>query len=461
MRALGRNGPDISVIGYGAWEAGGKGWGPNPPDDQVEEAVRAGLDAGITWLDTAEIYGAGRSEELMGRALRHRPDVLVFTKVASAPRGTGYRPENVRAAAERSLRRLGRDVIDLYQLHWQDESEVALEETWGAMVDLVHVGLARWIGVSNFDAHALLRCERIRHVDSVQPQLSMLWQERMPLLEVCRTNGSGVIAYGPLAYGLLTGSITAETSFPPDDWRSGGHGLRAYDQLFRPGRLERNLSVVQALRPSRGPTGHLPQSAVPGLAAASWRGHRGDCRLTVTAARQGERRRLRTSTLSPGDLADDRFDPAATRRGRRRARTRRHEASMIVRQGERDTSKLTWLRVRGRGLRTARAYRWRLAFDAFFDQPPALAGDYIDRWYRGAIRSRLEPIKDLAYTVGEHWDGVRRWHTTRISNGVLEGINSLVQAAKRRARGYRTRKNLIVMTYLIAGKLDMASAHTK
>ncbi|HEX9312207.1 MAG TPA: ISL3 family transposase [Actinomycetota bacterium] len=128
---------------------------------------------------------------------------------------------------------------------------------------------------------------------------------------------------------------------------------------------------------------------------------------------------------------------------------------------DRQRADLAWLRVQGRGLRTARAYRWRLAFDAFFDQPPELAEEYLDRWYRGAIRSRLEPIKDFAYTVGEHWDGVLRWHTTRISNGVLEGINSLVQAAKRRARGYRTTANLIAMTYLIAGKLDMASAHTK
>jgi len=128
---------------------------------------------------------------------------------------------------------------------------------------------------------------------------------------------------------------------------------------------------------------------------------------------------------------------------------------------DRQRADLAWLRSRDRGLRTARAYRWRLAFDAFFDQPSALAEDYLDRWYRGAIRSRLEPIKDFAYTVGEHWDGVLRWHTTRISNGILEGINSLVQAAKRRARGYRTATNLIAMTYLIAGKLDMASAHTK
>lgn len=122
---------------------------------------------------------------------------------------------------------------------------------------------------------------------------------------------------------------------------------------------------------------------------------------------------------------------------------------------------LAWLRVRDRGLATARAYRWRLAFDGLFSQPSELAEAYLDRWYRGAIRSRLTPIKDFAYTVGEHWQGVLRWHTSRISNGLLEGINSLIQASKRRARGYRTTANLIAMTYLIAGKLDMASAHTK
>jgi transposase len=128
---------------------------------------------------------------------------------------------------------------------------------------------------------------------------------------------------------------------------------------------------------------------------------------------------------------------------------------------DRQQADLAWLRVRARSLRTARAYRWRLSFDAFFDQPSDQAEDYLLRWYEGAIRSRLTPIKDFAHTVAEHWDGVLRWHTTRISNGVLEGINSLVQATKRRARGYRTPANLIAMTYLIAGKLDMATAHTK
>jgi len=174
---------------------------------------------------------------------------MVFTKVASAPRGTGFRPRDVRRAVEGSLRRLRRGVIDLYQLHWMDESVVTLEDTWGAMARLVDAGLVRWIGVSNFTAEAIERCERIRHVDSLQPHLSMLWQERLPLLDVCSRIGTGVIAYGPLAFGLLTGSITAQTTFPDDDWRSGTHGLRAYNQLFATGRLEANLVVVDELRP--------------------------------------------------------------------------------------------------------------------------------------------------------------------------------------------------------------------
>ena len=91
------------------------------------------------------------------------------------------------------------------------------------------------------------------------------------------------------------------------------------------------------------------------------------------------------------------------------------------------------------GLATARADRWRLGFDAFFEQPVELAEAYLERWYAGAIRSRLEPIVAFARMIGDHWEGVLRWHWTKINNGVLEGINSLVQASKRRARGYRNK----------------------
>jgi aryl-alcohol dehydrogenase-like predicted oxidoreductase len=249
FRRLGSRGPLISTIGFGGWEAGGTQWGVRTPDGEVLAAVRCAIDSGQNWVDTAEIYGDGRSEDLIGQAIGDRPDFMVFTKVASAPRGTGFRPRDVRRAVEGSLRRLRRGVIDLYQLHWMDEGVATLEDTWGAMGRLVDAGLVRWIGVSNFTAEAIERCERIRHVDSLQPHLSMLWQERLPVLDVCSRIGTGVIAYGPLAFGLLTGSITAQTTFPDADWRSGTHGLRAYNQLFATGRLEANLAVVDELRP--------------------------------------------------------------------------------------------------------------------------------------------------------------------------------------------------------------------
>ena len=107
-----------------------------------------------------------------------------------------------------------------------------------------------------------------------------------------------------------------------------------------------------------------------------------------------------------------------------------------------------------------RAYRWRLDFDAFYEQPRELADAYLNRWCYGAIRSRLKPIKDFVRMVEGHRDGILRWHTTKASNGVLEGTNSLIQAAKRKARGYRTKKNLITMIYLIAGRLPLPTTHT-
>jgi aryl-alcohol dehydrogenase-like predicted oxidoreductase len=249
LRRLGSLGPAISVVGYGAWEAGSTEWGAAPPDEHVVRAMITAFETGVTWIDTAEIYGSGRSEELVAKAIEGWPDVKVFTKVASAPRGTGYRPTEVRRAAEASLRRLGRDVIDLYQLHWLDERDARLEETWTAMAALVDAGLVRWIGVSNFTEEAIERCEQVRHVDSSQPHLSMLWQERLPLVSFSKRNGTGVLAYGPLAFGLLTGTITRQTRFPRDDWRSGSRGLRAYEQLFLSERLDRNLEVVERLKP--------------------------------------------------------------------------------------------------------------------------------------------------------------------------------------------------------------------
>jgi aryl-alcohol dehydrogenase-like predicted oxidoreductase len=248
LQQLGSSGPEISVIGFGAWEAGGMGWGPNPPDEQTIDAIRTALDEGVTWIDTAEVYGGGRSEQLVRAALEGR-DALVFTKVAPKPAGSGFDAAGVRTAANRSLERLGRDVLDLLQLHWPDRS-IPVEETWEAMAGLVEDGLVRHIGVSNFDRRLIERCEPIRHVDSLQPHFSLLHREgREDLFRYCAGNGTGIIAYAPLGYGLLTGVITRDTEFGDDDWRGGGHGMGAYDELFAPGVIEKNFDIVDSLKP--------------------------------------------------------------------------------------------------------------------------------------------------------------------------------------------------------------------
>ena len=247
-RRLGSKGPELSVIGFGAWEAGGGSeWGPSPPEDQVLQAIRTVFDCGIDWIDTAEVYGRGRSEELVGRAVAGRRDqILVASKVAPSPAGSGFRADQVRAACEGSLRRLGTDRLDLYQLHWPGESGVPIEETWGAMAALVDDGLVRYLGVSNFDRGLIERCEGIRHVDSLQQEFSMLQLRDRDLIRWCGEQGIGVLSYAPLAYGLLTGAITAASRFGSGDVRAGEEGD---DDLFAPGNLEANLETVQALRP--------------------------------------------------------------------------------------------------------------------------------------------------------------------------------------------------------------------
>jgi methylglyoxal reductase len=250
LRTLGRLGPEISVVGFGAWEAGGDMWGANQSEDAVVTAIRAGIDAGMTWIDTAEVYGGGRSEELVARALAGRGDgVSIFTKLAPEPAGSGFRPEQVHAGIRGSLKRLGVDHVELYQLHWPDLS-VPVEETWGAMAAVQDEGLARHIGVSNFDRPLVQRCLAVRHVDSVQNELSLFRQDdRKRLLPWLEEQGVGYLAYGPLAFGLLTGAIREDTTFPQDDWRAGRMGMSNYERLFSPRVRASNLAKVDRLRP--------------------------------------------------------------------------------------------------------------------------------------------------------------------------------------------------------------------
>ncbi|QYR20508.1 aldo/keto reductase [Paenibacillus sp. sptzw28] len=240
VRHLGKNGPEISVIGFGSWAIGGGGWASawGSQDDQLSiESIRAALDAGITFYDTAAIYGLGHSEEVLGRALKgDRHKVVVATKCGlvwdenqTISRSGAY--DSVIREAEASLRRLGTDYIDLYQMHWPD-TETPAEETMRAMDKLIQDGKIRYAGVSNYDVPLLQKSLSVRHVDSLQPPYSILRPAaEKELLPFCLENGIGVVAYSPLTSGLLSGNYTYDTTFSEDDWRSRnaahtGEGLR-------------------------------------------------------------------------------------------------------------------------------------------------------------------------------------------------------------------------------------------
>ncbi len=297
-RKLGAYGPEISVVGYGAWEAGGEMWGGEVEDARTIQAMEAAIEGGVDWIDTAEAYGDGRSEELVGEVIRrHGGRVRVFTKVA--PFVSGLRPEQVKRAVEGSLKRLGVDHIDLYQIHWPDTDGVPIEDTWGAMAGVQDEGLVLHLGVSNFDRELVERCMAIRHVDSVQNQFSLLHRDdEATLLPWLEERGVGYLAYGPLAYGLLTGTITKETKFDPTDWRSGRWNLGYYQELFAPGKIEPNLEIVARLKE----VGERVGLSLPTLALRAALAVRG-----VTAVIAGSRnpRHARTNAEAGDDLLDD------------------------------------------------------------------------------------------------------------------------------------------------------------
>ncbi len=258
-RTLGASGLEITAVGLGTWAIGGGGWsfgwGPQEDDDSVDAILRA-VDLGVNWVDTAAVYGLGHGEEVVGRAVRALPAAsrpLVFTKCgllwdADDPMKTARRvvtPETVRRGAEDSLRRLGVDYIDLFQIHWPDEEGNPIEDAWAEMVKLRDEGLAMAIGVSNFGVDLLERCEAIGHVDSLQPHFSLI--NRTVAREVvpwCREHSTGVICYSPMQSGILTDGFSAErvAAMADDDWRKK-------NRSFTEPELSRNLSLRDALRP--------------------------------------------------------------------------------------------------------------------------------------------------------------------------------------------------------------------
>jgi aryl-alcohol dehydrogenase-like predicted oxidoreductase len=269
LRKLGNSDLMITPLGIGAWAMGGGDWQfawGNQDDADSIAAIRAGLDAGLNWIDTAAVYGLGHSEEVVGQAIHSLPNKpLVFTK---CERNWGddrkiypsLKADSIRRECENSLRRLKLDVIDLYQIHWP-EPDAEIEEGWTEMARLQQQGKVRWIGVSNFNVEQMKRAARIAPVTSLQPPYSLLVRKIEPeILPFVKQNGIGILAYSPMRAGLLTGKMTKEraTHLPADDWRSR-------DKDFQEPNLSRNLELVELLRK----IGERHKQA-PGEVALAW-----------------------------------------------------------------------------------------------------------------------------------------------------------------------------------------------
>ncbi|MBV9441257.1 MAG: aldo/keto reductase [Acidobacteriaceae bacterium] len=285
LRKLGNSDLSITPLGVGAWAMGGSGWQfswGDQDDAESAAAIRAAIDAGINWIDTAAVYGLGHSEEVVGEAVKglsKKP--FIFTKCErrwSEDRKIfpSLKADSIRKECEDSLRRLKVEQIDLYQIHWP-EPEADIEEGWTAMAKLKEEGKVRWIGVSNFNVQQLERAMKIASVTSLQPPYSLLVRKvELEILPFCREHGIGTIVYSPMRAGLLAGKMTKERaqSLPPDDWRSR-------DKDFQEPLLSRNLQLVEILRAIGNRHGRSP-----GEVALAWTLHN----PAVTAAIVGLRR---------------------------------------------------------------------------------------------------------------------------------------------------------------------------
>ena len=253
-RPFGQTGLEVSAIGFVCWEIGG-GYG-SVEETEFARAIGRALDLGINCFDTAEGYGFGASESALGRALgRRREDAIVVTKFGMAyrdmPNMRDSSRERVLASIDKSLKHLGTDYVDVYLIHWPDR-RVPFEETMGALDDIVREGKVRFVGVSNFTRDEIEACMRTRRVDVVQYGWNM-FDRRMALdvFPYCQELGIGVMAYGSLAYGLLTGTFTEDMEFSADDWRArqGNMGsIKLFETLFGPEHFPNNIRAVAELK---------------------------------------------------------------------------------------------------------------------------------------------------------------------------------------------------------------------
>lgn len=284
LRKLGNSDLALTSIGVGAWAIGGGGWafawGKQDDNDSVA-AIQAMIHQGVNWIDTAPVYGFGHSEEVVGRAIKGlEKKPYIFTKCARRWNDQGeivkiIKRHSVIEECENSLKRLGVDTIDLYQMHWPEPDE-DIEEGWGAMAELQKQGKVRWIGVSNYSIAQLKRAQAIAPITSLQPPYSMISPEiATETLPYCLHHHIGTLVYSPMKAGLLTGAMTKERaeSLPADDWRRR-------NPAFHEPNLSRNLALVELLRGIAEPHGRTP-----GEVAVAWTLHN----PAVTAAIVGVR----------------------------------------------------------------------------------------------------------------------------------------------------------------------------
>ena len=273
---------NLTAIGFGAWAIGGGNWqyawGAQDDNDSVEAILRA-LDGGVNWIDTAAVYGLGHSEEVVGRALKQTSEKpYVFTKCAmiwGEDRKIVQSMKKIRQECEASLKRLGVDAIDLYQIHWPVPDE-EIEEGWSTMANLQREGKVRWIGVSNFSISQMERASRIAPITSLQPPYSMINRgAQTELLPWCKERGIGVINYSPMMSGLLTGAMTKDriAAMPDDDFRKR-------TKNFQEPNLSRNLALADLLKQIGARHG-----VSAGVVAVAWTLHNS----AVTAAIVGGR----------------------------------------------------------------------------------------------------------------------------------------------------------------------------
>ncbi len=242
-RSLGQSEIKITPIIMGTWQAGKKMW-VGVEDSETIKAIRAAVDAGITTIDTAEVYGDGHSEQIVAEAVSDLRDRVIYaTKVFA----NHLKFEQVVAACDRSLKNLKTDYIDLYQIHWPagafNTEVVPIEETMSALNQLKEQGKIRAIGVSNFSKTQLEEAAQYGRIDSLQPPYSLFWRvvER-DAVPYCIENNISIIAYSPLAQGLLTGKFEPDHKFDPAD-------NRAKNKLFQGGNYERAQQALDKLRP--------------------------------------------------------------------------------------------------------------------------------------------------------------------------------------------------------------------